>query len=148
MKFTLDHILQLPRVLIPRLRGGRAANDAWQGIARDVIERFVDVQCVQFGIGRSGRAAYRQDLRALDEWMARTAGRTLITAGAEDLRRYFSDCASAGLPVPMLLRSLSSMSSFYRFLREGGCRRDDPVEQLMVDLQVRRQSFVAACTTA
>jgi len=120
--------------------------DPWRGIACDLIERFIDVQCVERGLGCTSPRACREDLRRLDGWMMREFGRTLVTAHAVDLHRYFDACVQSGASMRLVFRALWSMRMFYRFLRDAGCRSDDPAEQLLhPDDRIHHEHFQCGC---
>src|SRR5690606_41745628 len=50
--------VQLPRVLVP---GG--FGDDWIGVSRDLIERFIEVACLEHALPRSARRADRKSTR-------------------------------------------------------------------------------------
>lgn len=105
--------------------------DAWIGLSRDLIERFIEVTCLQRSLSRSARRGYRSDLVALDNWMQRTRGRTLIGARSGELRVYLDERIEAGIEARLLRRLLTSLHRFYKHLHETGCRSDNPAARLI-----------------
>jgi len=104
--------------------------DAWIGSSRDLIERFVEVTCLQKSLSRSARRGYRSDLVALDNWMQRTRERTLVGARSSELRTYVDERTDVGIELRLLRRLLTSLNHFYRHLHETGCRDDNPAKRL------------------
>ncbi len=77
------------------------------------------------GAARNTVLAYRRDLDHFMTWLARRGG-VPETAGAEDLRAYFSSLAADGRAASTAARRLSCLRQFFDFLCVEGVRGDDP----------------------
>lgn len=125
-----------PLTLFPWRMAARARRsashdgDSWQGLSKDLIERFIDVKRLERPLTRTARRGYRADLITLDRWMQRTLGRTLVSASSADLRTYVAQRMDAGLERRLLERLLSSLGDFYRYIQASGCRDDNPGQHL------------------
>lgn len=108
----------------------RTAGDSWDGLSRDVIERFIDVTSFSRPLSRRERRGYRADLVALDLWMRSTFRRTLVSSTSTELRDYFDERVAVGVESRLLQRLLDSLHDFYRHLSESGCRSDNPARRL------------------
>lgn len=116
--------------------------DPWQGLSKDLIERFIDVKRLEHSLTRTARRGYRADLMGLDRWMQRTLGRTLVTATSADLRSYVGQRIEGRLERRLLERLLASLAEFYRHIRESGCRDDDPAQRLSSSLAKATRSLL------
>src|SRR4029453_10266694 len=58
------------------------------------------------------------------------AGRSIATAGTDDLRGYLGALARRGLKAASVARRLSALRQLYRFLYAEGHRKDDPAAVL------------------
>ena len=74
------------------------------------------------GAARLTLAAYRHDLSDAAAFL----GSAVEAANTEDLRRYLTKIARAGLAPRSAARRLSALRQFYRFLVVDGRRSDDP----------------------
>ncbi len=101
-------------------------SDDWDGLSRDVIERFVDVAACSRENSRTAQRGYRADLCAIESWMKATTGHTLMTATTAELWVYFRKAIAVGTELRLLDRLLISMQHFYAYIREAGYRDDDP----------------------
>ncbi|MFO7324560.1 MAG: site-specific integrase [Pseudomonadota bacterium] len=106
------------------------SEDPWSGLSRDLIERFIESSCIRQGLPRSVRRGYRGDLVAFDNWMRDTRQRTLVSSRASDVRSYIDARAEAGIEVRLLCRLVNSLQGFFHYLRETGCRNDNPARRL------------------
>lgn len=104
--------------------------DPWIGLSSDVIDRFLDVVCLERSISRAERRGMLEDLQGLDGWMVRSFGHTLVTARANELRAYFAIRVSQRRRVRLLARLMRSLHLFYEYLQKSGCREDNAAEAL------------------
>lgn len=125
-------------------RSNPAVRDLWQSLSGDLIERYLDARCFREGLTRAGQQSFRDDLRNFDAWMLRSCQRTLVTAQAADVKQFIRVCASSSLSTRSILSLLASVRGFYEFLREGGIRRDNPVQDLLDSLQAGHTSLLAS----
>lgn len=104
--------------------------DPWAGLSTDVIDRFLDVVCLDNPISRAERRGMLEDLQGMDGWMQRSFGHTLVTARANELRAYFAIRVSQRRRVRLLARLMNSLHLFYEYLQKSGCREDNAAEAL------------------
>jgi len=128
-------------------RDARRVDDSWEGLSRDLIERFIDVTCVERALSRTARRGYRADLVALDLWMHETRGRTLVSARGTELRAYFSERMGEGLEPRLLDRLLVSVHHFYQYANESGCRDDNPAKRLPLWFSKSARSLIDLATS-
>lgn len=131
----------------PQLRAGslshvepRPSVDAWNGLSRDIIERFIEVACLQYSLTRSVRRGYRGDLVAFDTWMRTYFGRTLVSARTSDVRAFLSSRVRAGADARLLDRAVDSLHQFFTYLQDTGSRINNPARHLRKVAGVRWQS--------
>ncbi len=74
--------------------------------------------------------AYGSDLRHAGRWMTANMGHALREATTGDLAEYLADLARGGLTSRSVRRKLSSLRGYFRHLRDGGLRADDPTAML------------------
>lgn len=116
-----------PRILTPSFG---TTPDAWVGLSRDLIERFIEVNCLRHDIPRSTRRGYRGDLVAFDHWMWQHHRRTLVSARGSDLRGFLATRVETGIEVRLLQRLVTSLQHFFQYLHESGSRSDNPARRL------------------
>jgi site-specific recombinase XerD len=117
----------LPQVVAPAF--GTTA-DAWLGLSRDLIERFIEVSLVRHAWPRSARRGCRGDLVAFDAWMRARRGRTLVSARGNDLRGFLASRIEAGMEARLAARAVDSLQEFFHYLQESGSRSDNPARRL------------------
>jgi integrase/recombinase XerD len=101
------------------------------------IARFLEMLWMENGLADNSLAAYRSDLSLFARWLG-SNGKSLITAGDADLRRYLS--GRLALRTSKARRDrfgarsqgrfLSSCRRFYRYLIRENLRQDDPSRRL------------------
>lgn len=106
------------------------ASDAWVGLSRDLIERFIEVACLQHSLPRSARRGCRGDLVAFDAWMRAHRGRTLVSARGGDLRGFLASRIEAGIETRLAARVVDSLQHFFQYLQDSGSRSDNPARRL------------------
>lgn len=90
------------------------------------IEAFLEMLAAERGAAPLTLAAYRTDLNDLSRFF----DGDIATVGTDDLRRYLSALAKAGVGARTAARRLSAFRQFFRFLVVDGIRRDDPSQAL------------------
>src|SRR3984885_8963625 len=90
---------------------------------------YLDMLAAERGAGKNTLAAYGRDLADFSDYLA-SAGSTIATASAYDLRIYLGDLAGRGLQSSTVARRLSAIRQLYRFLYTEGQRKDDPAAAL------------------
>ena len=95
----------------------------------NAAERFLEMLGGERAAAENTRLAYLHDLGTLAGFLA-GRGKSLETAGADDLRAYLAGLAGQALSPRTVARRLSAFRQFYRFLFSEGVRADDPTEPL------------------
>jgi integrase/recombinase XerD len=90
------------------------------------IEAFLEMLAAERGAAALTISAYATDLDDL----ARFLEADIAQASSEDLRRYFTARAEAGMGARTAARRLSAFRQFFHFLVVEGVRRDDPTRAL------------------
>ena len=108
--------------------GVPALHEQSGGDSKD-LEAFLEMLAAERGAAPLTVAAYRNDLRCLEMFLA-TRGIALQAADAAGLHAYLTSAATAPLGPRTLARRISAMRQFYKFLVIEGVRRDDPTAQL------------------
>jgi len=89
------------------------------------LEAFLEMLTAERGAARLTIAAYRNDLGALERFLA-TRGADLETADDSHLHTYLAAPATVQLAPRSLARRISAIRQFYKFLVVDGVRPDDP----------------------
>src|ERR1700754_3437225 len=87
-----------------------------------MIERFIERVWAEDGLADRTLEAYRRDLQQLARWLG-TRGRSLATAGREDLSAYHG---SQPVSVRSMARRQSAFRRFYAQLARDEGKREDP----------------------
>ncbi len=90
-----------------------------------VVEVFIDALWMERGLSDNTLAAYRRDLVAWEQWLARH-DRDPLVAQRRDLEAYLASLLTARKSPRSAARALSCLRGFYRFLLREGRRGDDP----------------------
>ncbi|MBM3530189.1 MAG: site-specific tyrosine recombinase XerD [Alphaproteobacteria bacterium] len=90
-----------------------------------LIELYLDMLAAERGAGANTLDAYRRDLNDYSASLA-ASGRTVASAGSDDVRTYLGRLAKRGLAAASVARRLSAIRQLYRFLYSEGHRGDDP----------------------
>jgi integrase/recombinase XerD len=93
------------------------------------LEAFLEMLAAERGAARLTLAAYRNDLADLAAFLA-GRGAALDSADAPALHDYLSAMTTRRLAPRTLVRRLSAMRQFFRFLVSEGVRADDPTAGL------------------
>ena len=94
-----------------------------------VIDRFADALWIEDGLAANTLAAYRRDLGALAEWLAREAGRDLLQATEADLLGY-AISRHAGSKASSANRRLTVFKRFFRWALREHLLAADPTLKL------------------
>jgi len=86
---------------------------------------FLDALWTEAGLSDNTLAAYAADLNGLAAWLL-PRGKTLVSAGREDLLGFLADRVGGGSKPRSTARLVSSMRRFYRYLVRERRRVDDP----------------------
>ena len=93
------------------------------------VDAFLDMLSAERAAAHNTLDAYRRDLEDAGRWLA-GHGPGLTEAGTDDLRRYLQQLGDSGSAPRTVLRRLSALRQFYRFLCSEGRRTDDPASAL------------------
>ncbi|MBT0956746.1 site-specific tyrosine recombinase XerD [Alphaproteobacteria bacterium KMM 3653] len=93
------------------------------------ISTFLDAQAAELDAARNTLLAYGRDLKDFARWIERR-GKTLESAGREDVEGYIVFCDAQGLSQSTRARRLSAIRQIYRFAFEEGWRSDHPALQI------------------
>lgn len=109
----------------------------------DIVQWFLDYYWIRHAISPETLAAYRSDLLSLELWLGVFRHKSLVEAGAQDLRDFLDvRHRTASRPLGDL-PSLSCIKRFYFFLVSVGVRSEDPTETLYVRApKVTRQATI------
>ena len=90
-----------------------------------LIESFLDAIAAERGAAKNTIEAYRRDLTAYVEFLARR-GASPLKADSEDIAAFQADGGAEGLASASLARRLSAVKQFHKHLYIEGRRGDDP----------------------
>ncbi len=94
-----------------------------------VVDRFIDMLWLEFGLSTNTLTAYRNDLQGFATWLA-ARHITLIGAHREQLLSYLADQVDAGARPRTTARLLSSLRRFYHYLVRESVILADPTAQI------------------
>jgi integrase/recombinase XerD len=90
-----------------------------------LVALFLDMLAAERGAQANTLTSYGRDLADFTAYLAR-AGRSIASAGTQDLREYLGELARGGLGGATVARRLSAIRQLYRFLCAEALRKDDP----------------------
>jgi integrase/recombinase XerD len=94
-----------------------------------LLRRFGDALWLEDGLSANTLAAYRRDLTGLAQWLAREAGKTLLSAGETDLLGYGA-ARHEGSKATSTNRRLAVFRRFYRWALREHLIHADPTLKL------------------
>jgi len=94
-----------------------------------LISRFIDAIWAETGLARQTLDSYRRDLEGLARWRNGSDG-GLAGFGQSTLLDYFAERTRGGWSPRSNARLLSSLRTFYTWLRRQGVRTDDPTTRI------------------
>lgn len=89
------------------------------------LDAFFEMLLAERGLSANSLRAYRDDLAAVERFLALRA-RDLLTASAADLGAYLQQLGQEGYAARTAARRRAALRQFYRFLALDGRRADDP----------------------
>ena len=96
--------------------------------AADLIEVFLNVLWLEYGLSDNTRSAYASDLRLFTKFLGR---KSLLEVEAEDINRFFKLRQAEGFTRRSMARVLSSLKRFYAYLLRESLVDKDPCELLV-----------------
>ena len=100
--------------------------DEWHDLSYEMIERYLDVLTVEYRVGSATRMEHHADLRSLDRWLVRNSQLSLVRATEAVLLRYLDEELARSRTAA--IRRRRTMRRFYAWLRDVGCREEDPMQ--------------------
>jgi site-specific recombinase XerD len=100
---------------------------------RELVERFLRVLRVDRNLSENTLSAYESDLRDLG---TNLSGGSMAAVSTEELRGYLEQLRERGLSPATIRRRLSTIRSFYTFLRREGIVERSPTEKLRGNVEV------------
>ena len=97
----------------------------------DLLRRFAVYLRVEKGLAANTAAAYVDDVRKLEDYLAAN-NKTPETATATELEYFAGDLRELGIGARSQARVLSGIKSYYRFLRLEGRVTDDPTALMVM----------------
>ena len=91
-----------------------------------LIQQFIDMLWLEYGLSENTRQAYSSDLRQLAIWLSAELGVSLLSAEAENLERFIQWRSQKGDSARSTRRALSAWKRFYRYLIVEELRQDNP----------------------
>ncbi|UCH36578.1 MAG: site-specific tyrosine recombinase XerD [Armatimonadota bacterium] len=98
--------------------------------ARHTLDLFLDHVALERGLSNNTIAAYRRDLEAFLAFLAEIGAPKLADADESHLLRYLGRLRKAGAAPTTVLRKLSAVRSFYRYLMREGMIEQDPTANI------------------
>jgi len=92
-------------------------------------QAFIEMLTAERGASKNTEAAYSNDLRNLEAFLARRKQKA-VTADADALRAYLKSLDYVGMTPRTVARRLSVMRQLFRFLLAERLRKDDPASTL------------------
>jgi len=99
------------------------------GLARAEIDQFLDALWMERGLSEHTLAGYRRDLYRFADWLIE---QNAFLPGAEQfhIQGFLTFELKRGLSPRSVVRALSSVRAYYRYLLNNGRRLTDPAEQV------------------
>ncbi len=93
------------------------------------IDQYLDALYLERGLSETTLSAYRVDLRGAD-CFARSIDQTFCTLSGADINLLISELFSKNLRITSILRKLSALHGFFKYLVRHGYRTDDPMARI------------------
>ncbi len=104
---------------------------------RSPVEQYLSFLRVERGLSPNSLDAYERDIRKFDEFQ-REHDRAIVKATAHDLQAFLRELGEVGLERTSVVRIVSGLRGFYRYLQTEKLILGDPTEHLDVK-SVRRK---------
>ena len=93
------------------------------------IDQYLDALYLERGLSETTLDAYRVDLRGAD-CFAKSIDQTFCTLSCADINLFISELFSKNLRITSILRKLSALHGFFKYLVRHGYRTDDPMARI------------------
>lgn len=95
-----------------------------------LIQRFTDSLWLEEGLSENTQKAYRTDVAHFSEWLAKSAGKTLVTVTSGEIEAYLAVKYRRKTTGRSIARLLSGLRKFYLFLMRDGQVGVDPTQMI------------------
>ncbi len=95
----------------------------------EILDPYLEYSALEKKLASRTIKAYSNDLRSINTWLGER-GVVLSEAAASDIAEYMAFLSSTGYSPVSIIRKLSSIRGFFRFIQVSGLRSDNPVELL------------------
>jgi len=93
------------------------------------LDSYLEYSALEKKLASRTISAYSNDLRRFNSWLT-VNGITLTEATAADITEYMAFLSSTGFSAVSIIRKLSTIRGFFRFIQSSGQRNDNPAELL------------------
>ncbi len=95
----------------------------------EILDPYLEYSALEKKLASRTIRAYGNDLKSFNTWL-NERGVVLPEAAAADVAEYMAFLSSTGYSPVSIIRKLSSIRGFFRFIQASGQRSDNPVELL------------------
>lgn len=110
------------------------------------LDSYLEFSALEKKLASRTIKAYSNDLRRFNSWL-NVNGITLSKAAAADIAEYMAFLSSNGFSPVSIVRKLSSIRGFFRFIQSSGQRKDNPAELLHSPRQPLRLPYAVSVET-
>jgi integrase/recombinase XerD len=110
------------------------------------LDSYLEYSALEKKLASLTIKAYSNDLRSFNLWL-KEGGVVLSEAAASDIAEYMAFLSSTGYSPVSIVRKLSSIRGFFRFIQSSGQRSDNPVELLHSPRQPARLPHAVSVET-
>lgn len=96
---------------------------------RDLTREFLSYLQVERGLAKNSISSYKRDMAKLREF-AESEGLDLVEISRTDLRGFIASLSRSGLSSSSVIRTISAVRGFYKFLLIDGHIEEHPAEDL------------------
>lgn len=96
---------------------------------RDLTREFLSYLQVERGLAKNSISSYKRDMAKLKEF-AESEGLDLVEMSRTDLRGFIASLSRSGLSSSSVIRTISAVRGFYKFLLIDGHIEEHPAEDL------------------
>lgn len=93
------------------------------------LDSYLEFSALEKKLASRTIKAYSNDLRRFNSWL-NVNGIALSEAAAADIAEYMAFLSSTGFSPVSIIRKLSTIRGFFRFIQSSGQRNDNPAELL------------------
>ena len=110
------------------------------------LDSYLEFSALEKKLASRTIKAYNNDLMRFDCWLTES-GVVLSEASTSDIAEYMAFLSSTGYSQVSIIRKLSSIRGFFRFIQSSGHRNDNPAELLHSPRQPVRLPHAASIET-